>query len=53
MSPKQVALDLAPTVIDPTGKDSKGPRQVHLRSARFHRPASQDRLVDQPHVERR
>ena len=33
--------------------DGKAPGKIHLRSARFHCPASQDRLVDQPNVERR
>jgi len=33
--------------------DGKAPGKIHLRPPRFHRAASQERLVDQPNVERR
>ena len=49
MSSKRAALDLAPAAIAPRF-DGKAPGQIHLRSARFHRAASQERLVDQPYL---
>ena len=54
MSSKQAALDLAPAVIaTPTAIRQQTAGKIHLCFARFHRAASQDRLVDQPNVERR
>ena len=52
MSSKQAALDLARPQSN-IRYDGEAPGEVHLRVARVHRPASQERLVDQPIEERR